>query len=214
MAKRFDTFSQDATNQINSLTKGISDISKSLDTLGTKFSAKIDEDEKRIGNMEKVFVKTGKLKEGSMAEGNQTKVSADQGKKGGRKEKDVDDGSREVYDQVFEEFKKGSLDLAILGFQGFIKRFPESDLVPNAQYWTGECYYAKKDFKSAIEAFEKVISGYPKSDKVAGALLKKGYSYNELTDKKTAENLLKRVMEEYPNSKEAQLARNKLSELR
>ncbi len=160
------------------------------------------------------MVRIEKLKGESSANEKKGKASMDQGKKVVKKEEEVDDSSKKVYSQVFEEFKKGNLDSAISGFQGFIKRFPDSDLVPNALYWTGECYYAKKDFKSAIEAFEKVISGYPKSDKVAGALLKKGYSYNELMDKKTAENLLKRVMEEYPNSKEAQLARNKLLELR
>ncbi len=119
----------------------------------------------------------------------------------------------DVYKQAKSDYDKGSIDLALAGFQNYVTQFPTTSQAGSAQYWVGECYYAKKDFSKAIEAFAKVVKVYPKSDKAAGAKLKIGYSY--LNEKNTikAKEYLHKVIKEHPHSEEAQLARAKLKKI-
>jgi tol-pal system protein YbgF len=119
----------------------------------------------------------------------------------------------DIYRQSKNDYDKGNYDLALAGFQNYISQFPTANLADKAQYWIGECYYAKKDFSKAIEAFAKVVKAYPKSDKAAGAKLKIGFSY--LNEKNTikAKEYLNKVIKEYPHSEEAQLARAKLKKI-
>ncbi len=120
----------------------------------------------------------------------------------------------EIYNLAYNDYLKGNYDLAASGFQSFLKQFPDSTLAPHALYWLGECYYSKKEFFKAIEFFDRVSKNYPKSEKVANALYKGGLSYVEVGDKAKAKVYLKKVIEEYPLSGEANLAKNKLVELR
>jgi tol-pal system protein YbgF len=116
----------------------------------------------------------------------------------------------DVYKQSKSDFDKGNIDLALAGFQNYVSQFPHTSLAGSAQYWIGECYYAKKDFGKAIEAFAKVVKSYPKSEKAAGAKLKIGYSYLNERNTIKAKEYLQKVIKEYPHSEEAQLARAKL----
>jgi len=114
------------------------------------------------------------------------------------------------YNAAYADFTKGNYTLAIAGFEDFLKRYPQSELADNAQYWIGESYFSQGDFESAAVQYDRVIQKYPKGDKVPGALLKKGLSYLELN--RTAEGvvLLQHVIETYPGSEEAALARDRI----
>jgi tol-pal system protein YbgF len=120
----------------------------------------------------------------------------------------------EAYGLAYNDYLKGNYDLALMGFQNFLAQFKTTSLAPNAQYWIGESYYGKKDYVKAIEAFEKVVADYPGSNKVPGALLKTGYAYVELGNKQKARTYLKKVIEDHPFSNEANLAKNRLAELK
>jgi tol-pal system protein YbgF len=120
----------------------------------------------------------------------------------------------EIYNLAYNDYLKGNYDLAATGFQSFLKQFPDSTLAPHAQYWLGECYYSKKDYFKAIDSFDRVAKNYPKSEKVVTALLKGGMAYLEVGDKTRAKASLKKVIEDYPLSNEANLAKNKLAEVR
>ena len=124
------------------------------------------------------------------------------------------DHAGEVYDRNMQRFKRGDFDGAQQGFSQFLDRYGTSDLAPNAQYWLGECYYGKKDYKRAIDAFERVELDYPSSDKVPAAILKRGFAYLALNDRKRASSLLKQVVDTYPKSQEASKALDKLAQLK
>ena len=96
-------------------------------------------------------------------------------------------------------------------FADFLNRFPEDALAANAQYWTGETYYALKDYRKALEAFLMVRSNYSKSNKVPDAILKAGYSYNLLGERNEAITLLNGLVRNYPDSQAATLAASTLS---
>jgi tol-pal system protein YbgF len=121
---------------------------------------------------------------------------------------------RDVYEEVYQKFRQGNLDAARQGFTDFLVLYPSSDLAPNAQYWLGECFYGRKDFKRAIDAFGRVRTAYPTSEKVPAAMLKEGFAYLALKDPKRGSTLLKQVVHGFPKSPEAGKASAKLSQLR
>jgi tol-pal system protein YbgF len=119
----------------------------------------------------------------------------------------------EAYRQAMNDYNSGNFDLALAGFHNYLTQFPESSQADKAQYWEGECYYAKKDFPKAIDAFSKVVKTYPKSEKVAGARLKIGYSYLNEKNTAKAKEYLNKVVKEHPGTKEAELAKEKLRKI-
>jgi tol-pal system protein YbgF len=118
------------------------------------------------------------------------------------------------YNQAYNDYLKGNYDLAITGFEEFLKKFPTTSLTPHAQYWIGESYFNKRAYRQAIDAYEHVITNYPKSDKVAPALAKAGVAYAEMGNAAKARDLLKQVIERYPQSAEAALAKRRLADLK
>jgi tol-pal system protein YbgF len=120
---------------------------------------------------------------------------------------------KSLYDAAYNDYLKGSYDLALRGFQEYLDNFPNTDLADNAVYWIGESYYRQRRFRQAIEQFDAVLSRYPRSEKIPGALLKKGYSHLELGERSQGVVQLQHVIRQYPTSDEANLARQRLREV-
>ncbi len=120
---------------------------------------------------------------------------------------------RVTYDTAFLDMTRGKYQLAIDGFVAFIESSGGSQLLDNAQYWIGECYYAMGDLRRAIEEFEKVIDNYPGGNKIPSALFKIGKCYYELEDRDAAGRYFRSVVDGYPRSEESKLARDYLAEL-
>ena len=120
----------------------------------------------------------------------------------------------EAYTLAYNDYLRGNDDLAIIGFQNFMRQHPDSILMPQVIYWTGEGYYHKKEYSSAIALFDRLQKEYPKSDKIAPALLKSGLAYLNLGSPAKAKTSLKKVVEKFPDSNEAHLAKDKLTTLR
>jgi len=118
-----------------------------------------------------------------------------------------------LYNAAYNDYLKGSYDLALRQFQEYLNNFPQTDLADNATYWIGECYYRQRRFRQAVEQFNAVLERYPRSDKVAAATLKKGYAHLELGERPQGVVLLRNVIRTYPTSDEANLARQRLREI-
>jgi len=119
-----------------------------------------------------------------------------------------------AFNLAYNDYLNGRYDLAVTGFQRFLKDFPSTSLAPNAYYWMGESYFSQKDYPHANQAFQKVVNDHPRSEKVPPALFKMGVVTAEAGDLPKARGYLRRVIEEYPTSDEAKLAKNKLAEIR
>lgn len=117
---------------------------------------------------------------------------------------------KKLYDASYLDITKGNYDLALAGFNEFIKRFPKHDLADNAQYWIGEGYYAQKKYEPALTEFEKVVGNYPGKDKEPAALYKMGLCLQEMGDKAKAKQYWQLLVKKYPKSPEAALAKDKL----
>ncbi len=118
-----------------------------------------------------------------------------------------------MYQAAYSDYLRRNYDLAILGFQQYLKAFPETDLTDNAAYWIGECLYGQGKFQESIQQFDLVLAQYPRSDKRASVWLKKGYAHLELGETGDGVAHLRRVLSEFPGSDEANLARQRLRAL-
>lgn len=116
-----------------------------------------------------------------------------------------------AYQAAYSDLAAGRYDLARQSFTEYLKHYPDTEVSDNAQYWIGECLYAKGDFDGAIAAYALVVENYPKGDKVAAALLKSGYSHARMGRQQEAKSLFQRVIQKYPKSDEARLARERLA---
>jgi tol-pal system protein YbgF len=121
--------------------------------------------------------------------------------------------AKAIYDDAYLDLNRGNYSLALVGFQDYLKKSPDSELADNAQYWIGECFYAQRDFRKAIDEFLKVEAAYPKGDKVPAALLKIAYSQLQLEDRASARKTLRDLVARFPNSEEAAQGRAKLQML-
>jgi len=119
-----------------------------------------------------------------------------------------------AFNLAYNDYLNGKYDLAVAGFQRFVKDFPGTSLTPNAYYWLGESSYQQKDYVRAMQSFEYLTTEYPGNEKVPAALLKSGLAAGETGDLAKSKKNLKRVIEEFPTSDEAKLAKNKLADIR
>jgi len=120
---------------------------------------------------------------------------------------------RAAFNLAYNDYLKGNYNVAVPAFDAFIKRYPESRLVPQAIYWKGEIFYSKASYEKALDFFNKVIDSYPKSEKVSKALLKAGFSYLELNQAVKGRRSLEQILLRFPDSNEASLSRDTLDSL-
>jgi tol-pal system protein YbgF len=119
-------------------------------------------------------------------------------------------GEKNLYEQTLKKYHEEKYEKAIIGFKGFLKDYPKSDLADNAQFWIGECYMAMKQYEQAVLAYQEVIKKYPKGNKVPNAMLRQALAFYEIKDKISSKLLLKKIIKKYPNSSEAKIAKIKL----
>jgi tol-pal system protein YbgF len=123
------------------------------------------------------------------------------------------DDARARYDAAYLELLKGNYDLAIVAFRDYLDRYADADLADNAQYWIGECHFARGETPEAIDAFMAVETRWPHGDKVPGALLKIAYCHQNEGNTGGARRGFEDLISRYPNTEEARLAREKLNTL-
>ena len=102
---------------------------------------------------------------------------------------------------------------AVAALKAFLKKYPDSALASNAQYWLGEAYYVSQDNKNALASFKTLVEKYPDSTKVAGALYKIGRIQYVSGDVAAAKKSLARVQKEHSESSAAGLAAQMLKRI-
>lgn len=120
----------------------------------------------------------------------------------------------ELYNTAYLDMVRGDYEVALNGFENYLKLYPSSSLSDNAQYWIGECYYALGKLPEAVNAFKMVVEKYPEGNKIPSALYKLGIIYQKQGDIKKAKEMFQKIIESYPNSSEAKLAKDKLSSIK
>jgi tol-pal system protein YbgF len=118
--------------------------------------------------------------------------------------------AQKLFDRAFKDMASGDYSIAILGFNEYVKTFPETDLTDDAQFWIGECHYRQQDFAGAAVEYGKVEKNYPNSDKMPSALYKLGRCFGELGETAKAKKYYEDTARRFPDTQEAELATEKL----
>lgn len=117
---------------------------------------------------------------------------------------------QDAYDAALNQFKVGNYQACIAAFQTFVANHPKSKLVPAAQYWIGNAYYAARDFKVAIATQQKLVDSWPDSAKAPDAMLNIASAQAELGEQRSARETLYKLIKKYPSSSAAKEAKHRL----
>ncbi|HVY23753.1 MAG TPA: tol-pal system protein YbgF [Steroidobacteraceae bacterium] len=119
----------------------------------------------------------------------------------------------DAYQAAFGLLKDGKYPEAIAALTQFMKDYPQSPLLDNAQYWLGEAHYVGNDYAGALHDFQTVLDKYPNSEKAPDAMLKLGFTQYQMKDYKAARATLMRVTTQYADTKTAVLAQQRLAKM-
>ncbi|NKI74161.1 cell division protein CpoB [Dickeya sp. CFBP 2040] len=109
--------------------------------------------------------------------------------------------------------EKKQYDQAIVAFQNFVKKYPDSTYQPNANYWLGQLFYNKGKKDDAAYYFANVVKNYPKSPKASEAMFKVGLIMQEKGQTDKAKAVYQQVVKNYPNTDGAKQAQKRLEGL-
>ena len=118
-----------------------------------------------------------------------------------------------MFEEAFADYTRGDYELAIEGFQTYIRMFPRTDRTDDAQLRIGDSLHAAGKYREAIAAFQKVTTDYPESDSVAAAWYKTGVAYEALKQPDLARLAYVTVLKNHQSSTEALLARQRIDVL-
>lgn len=116
----------------------------------------------------------------------------------------------QMWDRVYAVYTAGQFDLAVDGFQSFIRTFPTSPQADEAQLYIGHSLYNAGKYPEAVTALQRVISSYPQSDSVPTAYYKLGSTYEAMKQFEAARKAYETVIKNYPKGVDAQLAQQSL----
>jgi tol-pal system protein YbgF len=115
-----------------------------------------------------------------------------------------------LWDRVYALYTAGQFDLAIEGFNSYIRAFPTSPRAPEAQLYIGHSYYSAGKYAEASAALQKAIADYPQSPSLAEAYYKLGLTHEALKQIEPARRAFETVIKNYTATSYAQLARQAL----
>lgn len=123
-------------------------------------------------------------------------------------------GPAQLFQMSFDQLRRGSYGTARAGFEELLRRYPEFEEASAAQLYIAQSYADERRTAEADSVYGLVVRQYPRSKDAPTALYK--YGLSQLGQGKTAQAraALQRVVREYPSSTEAELARDRLRNLR
>ena len=118
-----------------------------------------------------------------------------------------------MYDTAWADYTNGQWELAVEGFEAYLRTFPRSELADDAQFYIGQTRYADGRFQDSVAAFEDVLHHYPDGDVVPEASYKRGLALDRLGETEQAQQAFQLVIENHPDSTMATLAQQAIERL-
>jgi tol-pal system protein YbgF len=87
--------------------------------------------------------------------------------------------------------------------RAFVAQHPKDPLAGNAQYWLGETYYVRKDYRQAAVAFAEGYQHYPTSAKAPDNLLKLGLALSQIGEKTDACEAFAQLGRQFPKAQQS-----------
>ncbi len=120
----------------------------------------------------------------------------------------------ELYNKAYKSFLAGNYVRSEAEFADYVRRYPNTDLSDNSQYWLGEALANQGKPEEAAAAFALMADKYPGSSKAPAALWRAAQLWEKQDNKKNMLKTLRKIRENYPSSYEASLAQEKLDSIR
>lgn len=112
-----------------------------------------------------------------------------------------DDGSsKELYETAYGYLLQRDYGAAESAFEDFLRRHPNDPLAGNAQYWLGESFFVRGQYRSAAGAFLKGYQTYGKSQKAPESLWKLAMSLQRLGQKDAACSSYNELVTKFPSA--------------
>jgi len=106
----------------------------------------------------------------------------------------------EQYQYAFGLLRQNKYDDAEKALRTFIDQNPEHQLTGNANYWLGETYYVRGDYKNAAATFAQGVKNFPQSGKAPDNMLKLGMTLAALGQDNDACTVFAEVGKRYPQA--------------
>ena len=119
-----------------------------------------------------------------------------------------------MLDHAYGDYSAGQWDLAIDGFQDFIKSFPTSPQADDAQVAICNAYLTDGKYDKAVEACDTAIRNYPTGTATPRAYYRKGLALQGLKQADRAREAFDFLVKTFPDSQEATLAGQRLLDLK
>jgi tol-pal system protein YbgF len=107
---------------------------------------------------------------------------------------------KQLYETAYGYLLQRDYGAAEVAFNDFLSRFPNDSLSGNAQYWLGETYFVRGQYKAAASAFLKGYQTYGQSSKAPDSLLKLAMSLDRLGQKDAACTSYNELNTRFPNA--------------
>jgi tol-pal system protein YbgF len=111
-----------------------------------------------------------------------------------------DPGAKQLYETAYGFLLQTNYGAAETAFDDFLSRYPNDALSGNAQYWLGESFFVRGQFKQAASAFLKGYQSYSKSAKAPDSLLKLALSLDRLGQRDAACSSFGELATKYPSA--------------
>jgi TolA-binding protein len=121
---------------------------------------------------------------------------------------------RQVWDAAYADYTSGQYDLAVLGFEAYIRNFPKSDSADDAQVLICAAFLADKKYQKAVDACDTAIRTYPTGNAIPDAYFRKGLALADMRDVNGARNAWETVVRNFPDSDAGRLAKQRLDQIR
>ena len=110
-----------------------------------------------------------------------------------------------IYDMALLDRETGNNDLARQGFQEFLEKYPQSEMVDDAIFYLGDLAYREGNYEEALKSFDQLLESYPAAEFAPAALYKSRTCLLELNRQEEAWDVGGKLMAQFPNSPEAAL---------
>lgn len=108
--------------------------------------------------------------------------------------------SQAAYETAYNQLLRREFSAAEEGFREFLRAHPNDPLAGNAQYWLGETYYVRGQFREAADSFLAGYRNYRNSDKAPANLLKLGMALHRLGEKDAACSTFSELGSKFPDA--------------
>lgn len=113
-----------------------------------------------------------------------------------------------------DQLLKGGNAAARAAFADLIARYPRSDLVPEAMFYTAQAYAAERNADAADKEYASLITRYPNSPRVPTAMYKRALKMQASKKTADARRLFQEIIKRFPRSDEAALADERLQSIK